>query len=287
MDSAIKLTGSLQADHIRNGLIIDTRISGPREPNGPAFQELKHSSWFRRLLNGMLDSKGRFLNRESGIVTTAGVNFMAAAFAGGAAISGFNYHDSGNGGTSYGSSSSTVTGMTANAVSPVVVTLASHGLLTNDIVLFDSTAAGETALNGFIWCVINVSSSTFSCDGSTGNGTWTSGGTFKATNTHSDTVLTAQAGPTTRATGVQTQPGSVNIYKSVGTINYVSSLAITEWGLFSQSAQGGTLWDRRWLNTVGAPQNLPAAALTAAPINVINGDSIAFSYSLTCSPGGS
>lgn len=282
----LEFFGTLQADHVRNGIIIGTRISGPAAPNGPAFLEFKNSTLIRRIFNTIQDKTGRFINRQSGIVTSAGVNFMAAAFAAGSAISAFNFHDSGTGGF-YGAASSTVTGMSANAVSPIVVTLAAHGLFTNDIVLFDSTAVGETALNAANWLVINLTSSTFSCTGSTGNGTWSSGGTFKAVNTHSDTILTTQAGPVTRATGVQTTPGSVNIYKSVATISYTTSLAITEWGIFSQAAQGGTLWDRRWLNTVGAPQNAAAAALVSAPISVINGDSIQFSYSLTCNAGGS
>src|SRR6185295_11463723 len=63
-------------------------------------------------------------------------------------------------------------------------------------------------------------------------------GTVAATST--DSGLGTQAGPATRATGVQSNPAT-NQYRSVGTIAYVSSLAITEWGLFNQAAQGGTL----------------------------------------------
>ncbi len=93
-------------------------------------------------------------------------------------------------------------------------------------------------------------------------------GTVAATST--DSGLQTQAGPGTRATGVQSQPGTVNIYRSVGTIAYTTGLAITEWGLFSASTSG-TMWDRR---VFGA-------------INVVNGDSIQFTYSLTCNAGGS
>lgn len=84
-----------------------------------------------------------------------------------------------------------------------------------------------------------------------------------------DTALGFQAGPTTRATGTQSSPATKQ-YRSVGTIAYTATLAITEHGLFSQSAQGGTLWDR--------------SVFTA--INVVNGDSIQYTYTLTISDGG-
>jgi hypothetical protein len=64
-----------------------------------------------------------------------------------------------------------------------------------------------------------------------------------------DTALVTQAGPTTRATGTQSTP-SAGQYRSVGTISYTSTLAITEWGLFSQAAQGTTLWDRRVFSAI-------------------------------------
>ncbi len=83
-----------------------------------------------------------------------------------------------------------------------------------------------------------------------------------------DTVLGTQAGPTTRATGTKSQP-SANILRSVGTIAYVSTLAIVEHGLFNQSAQGGTLWDRTVFSV----------------INVVSGDSIQFTYDCTLTAG--
>lgn len=92
-------------------------------------------------------------------------------------------------------------------------------------------------------------------------------GTVAATST--DSGLGTQAGPTTRATGTQSNPAT-NQYRSVGTIAYTGTLAITEWGIFNQSAQGGTLWDRRVFSAV----------------NVVNGDSIQFTYTLTLTAGG-
>ena len=93
-------------------------------------------------------------------------------------------------------------------------------------------------------------------------------GTVAATST--DSGLGTQAGPTTRATGTQSNPVA-NQYRSVGTISYTTSLAITEWALFNQATQGGTMWDRRVFSA----------------INVGNGDSIQFTYTLTINAGGS
>ena len=70
-----------------------------------------------------------------------------------------------------------------------------------------------------------------------------------------------------RATG--TQVASTNTYTSVGTIAYTTTKAITEHGVFS-SAASTTLMDRSVFSA----------------INVVSGDSIEFSYVLSCSAGG-
>lgn len=93
-------------------------------------------------------------------------------------------------------------------------------------------------------------------------------GTGVTAENQTDTTLVTQAGPTTRATGVKSQP-SANILRSVGTITYSGTLAIVEHGLFDQAAQGGTLWDR--------------TKFTA--INVESGDSIEFTYNCTLTAG--
>lgn len=72
-----------------------------------------------------------------------------------------------------------------------------------------------------------------------------------------------------RATGSQEEGASTNIYKSIGTITYTTTKAITEHGLFSK-ATGTTLLDRH----------------TFTAINVVATDSIQFTYELTCSAGG-
>jgi len=70
-----------------------------------------------------------------------------------------------------------------------------------------------------------------------------------------------------RSTGTQTE-GAANAYRSVGTISYTTTKAITEHGLFND-VSAGTLMDRTVFSAV----------------NVVNGDSIAFTYTLTCSAG--
>jgi len=72
-----------------------------------------------------------------------------------------------------------------------------------------------------------------------------------------------------RATGSQEEGASANIYKSIGTIAYTTTKAITEHGLFNNTT-GATLLDRH----------------TFTAINVDNGDSIQFTYELTVSAGG-
>lgn len=73
---------------------------------------------------------------------------------------------------------------------------------------------------------------------------------------------------TGRATGTQTEGASANIYRSVGTISYTATRAVTEHGLFSAST-AGSLMDRTVFSA----------------INVVNGDSIQFTYELTATAG--
>ena len=71
-----------------------------------------------------------------------------------------------------------------------------------------------------------------------------------------------------RVAGTQDN-GTSKHYKSVATIPFTSTLAITEHGLFSASTSG-TLWDHS----------------VFAAINVVSGDSIQFTYDLTINDGG-
>jgi hypothetical protein len=95
-------------------------------------------------------------------------------------------------------------------------------------------------------------------------------GTGVAAEAIGDTDLGTVAGPTTRATGVQSAPASKQ-YRTTGTITYAGALAITEHGVFSSATRGaGTLLDRS----------------VFAAINVASGDSIQFQYTLTINDGG-
>lgn len=67
-----------------------------------------------------------------------------------------------------------VTGMTGNAVSPIVVEVIGHGLSTSNVVVVDGSR-GNTAANG-TKTITYVDADHFRLDGTTGNGAWTGGG---------------------------------------------------------------------------------------------------------------
>jgi hypothetical protein len=81
-----------------------------------------------------------------------------------------------------------------------------------------------------------------------------------------DTAIETTDGES-RATGTQTE-SAANAYRSVGTISYTTTKAITEHGLFND-ASAGTLMDRSVFSA----------------INVVNGDSIQFTYTITFTAG--
>lgn len=88
-----------------------------------------------------------------------------------------------------------------------------------------------------------------------------------ALGTESTTALNPDS---TRATGTRSQPAA-NQYRSVWTLTFDATAAVTEHGLLSQAATGGgTLWDR--------------SVFTA--INVVSADSIQFTHTTTLSSGG-
>ncbi len=88
-----------------------------------------------------------------------------------------------------------------------------------------------------------------------------------ALGTESTTVLNPDS---TRATGTKTQPTASQM-RSVGTLTFDGSAAVTEHGIFTQAATGGgTLFDRSVFSA----------------INVASGDSIQFTYTCTWSSGG-
>ena len=298
MNSNIEFFGILQADRYRNGVILATYVSAPAIPNGHAYRELKQSSWFRRLINSLQNSEGRFYNRELGLVTSTGVTYLAAAFAAITnPVNNFNFHACGTG-TQSQSPQTLNGGSISNATPQVVTTPSPHGLTTNDLVTI-AGVTGDTTANG-TWQIAVLSTTTFSLQNLAAGGAATvTSATYQRTNGAGDTTLVTEndngAGGTTRITGAQTSsgsgtPASPAIYQTVSSsFAMTGSMAVVEWGLFSASSSG-TLWDRRWLNTVNAPSVSQAGSgtgLVAAPINVVSGDSIIFTYKLTCTQGGS
>lgn len=83
-----------------------------------------------------------------------------------------------------------------------------------------------------------------------------------------DTALVTPYGGS-RASGTPSNPAS-NQYRSVGTISFSGSFAITEHGLFSAASATDELLDRSVFSA----------------INVVSGDSIQFTYTATYTSGG-
>lgn len=101
-----------------------------------------------------------------------------------------------------------------------------------------------------------------------GTGTTAESAAHTALVTESTTALNPDS---TRATGSLTEGASANIFRTVGTVTFDASAAITEHGLFSQAATGGgTMIDRSVFSA----------------INVVSADSIAFTWDGTFSSGG-
>lgn len=90
-------------------------------------------------------------------------------------------------------------------------------------------------------------------------------GTGTTAEANSQTALVTPYGGA-RASGTKVEGASSNIFRSVGTISFTGTLAITEHGLFSASSSG-TLLDRSVFSA----------------INVVSGDGIQFTYELTVS----
>lgn len=279
----LEVFGELSLAHIRGGHVVGERYSGPRVPSA-----IQKDPWLAHLLKmSMPDPWARkahelIYKRPMNLVTTAGVNYLADAFAGTGNPTNFNNHAFGTGkesDTTHTLSGGSIT----NATPQVVTTPSAHGLTSNDLVTIAGVTT-DTSANGD-WQITVNSPTTFTLIGSTAGGAATvSSATYQRLNGAGDTAMVTDSG-VARVAGTQTWPGSVNQYKTIATMNFSSSLAIVEWGLFSASTSG-TLWDRRWFNTAQAPQSTASAALTAAPINVQNGDSIQATYTLTINPGG-
>lgn len=105
-------------------------------------------------------------------------------------------------------------------------------------------------------------------------------GTGSVAEAAADTVLGAESTTalnpdSTRATGTKSQPAA-NQMRSVGTLTFDATAAITEHGLFSASTAGAA---------ASATNTLLDRSVFSA-INVVSGDSIQATYTLTLSAGG-
>lgn len=79
----------------------------------------------------------------------------------------------------------------ATNASPIAVTSSSHGLETGDRITI-SGALGNTAANG-TFTITKVDADSFTLDGSTGNGSWTSGGVWNVTGLYVASLTTSGA----------------------------------------------------------------------------------------------
>jgi hypothetical protein len=99
-----------------------------------------------------------------------------------------------------------------------------------------------------------------------GSGTGTTAATVADTALQTAIGTTATAGTNTNALA---SPNAT--VTSTATVNYATTAAVTEWGLFNQTTlSGATMWDHKIFSA----------------INVANGDSIQFTYTLTLTSGG-
>lgn len=108
--------------------------------------------------------------------------------------------------------------------------------------------------------------------GDIGNLKYMASGTDATASGTANTALGTAIGTTaeTATLTLGTASGNATV-TAVATISYTNTYAVTEWGLFSSGTlAGATMWDRK----------------TFAALNVVNGDSIQFTYVLTCSSGG-
>lgn len=140
------------------------------------------------------------------------------------------------------------TGTAYTNASPIVVTTGVHGLATGASVTI-SGVGGNTAANGS-WPITVLSTTTFSLDGSVGNGAYTSGGTIQTGNRARQGMVGGFPSRTTNTLNFQGSFGATQA-------NYVWA----EWGLFC-AAPTNTLVSRR-VQALGTKVNPAVWTLTA------------------------
>lgn len=140
------------------------------------------------------------------------------------------------------------TGTAYTNATPIVVTTGVHGLVTGASVTITGVG-GNTAANGS-WPITVLSTTTFSLDGSVGNGAYTSGGTIQTGNRARQPMV---GGFPSRTTNTLNFQGSFGANQA----NY----AWAEWGLFC-AAPTNTLVSRR-VQALGTKVNPNVWTLTA------------------------
>lgn len=145
--------------------------------------------------------------------------------------------------------------------------------ITSELIVQVTKADGRVINHGVVSRrVVTDAGVSFLCtdwlDGSTDISTFNyhGSGTGVGAESATDTALGTEV--ESRTAGTKTKPSAPQL-RSVGTVSYTATRAVTEHGLFSASTVG-TLWDR--------------SVFTA--INVVNGDSITFTYTVTVNSGG-
>lgn len=152
-------------------------------------------------------------------------------------------------------------GITGGEITPVGRLFAVHmrdGQVVNDLGLV-STKVVTTAGVGYI---VDAFQNSVELENMKFHGS----GTGTTAEASGDTALVTEV--ESRTSGTTTEGASANIYRTVGTISYTATRAITEHGVFSASTSG-VLLDRSVFSA----------------INVISGDSIQFTYELTLPAG--
>jgi len=130
----------------------------------------------------------------------------------------------------------------ATNATPIVGTSTSHGLAIGDMVGVNGLV-GNTALNGYVWCVSGTTTNTITFDSSTGNGVYSSGGTWYKINNTRTTALVAQD-------GVYVKTGETN-KKYLGTFCTTKTSGQTEdsktarllWNYYNKVLRSGHILD--------------------------------------------
>lgn len=135
------------------------------------------------------------------------------------------------------SSSKTITG--ASNTSPIIITTSAlHNYKNNDAVTI-SSVAGNTAANG-TWVVTRLSDNTFSLNGSTGNGTYTSGGTSVGYQCRNRLTCKSANGSDLWEVGLEIFPSVVEVAFTQPTLSADGTLGGSNFAVYASTSQATT-----------------------------------------------